>query len=490
MPAGLEATAPLPAAFDWRDSGKVSPVKDQRPCLMCVHFAALSVLESAVLIEEGPEYDFSEQSVALCVDPSWLYYYDGDDDPCMNGCYGFMVTEALIRKGAVLESCHPYDTSALRCDGACPGCDACPPVKRVNGLRYVTDDPSATDLIKQVVYEDGPTKMAYYHDAGLYREVERYGTVYDYAGCEAEVGYGNHAVTLVGWDDQVPHLETPGEGAWLVKNSFGADWGDDGYFWLAYDSSCMGGIATLTSEDNEPRAELLYWDEAGPVNSAGYGDTSAWVTNVFTAQRDSMLTHVEFWTTDHNTAYTIGVYEDGDPTDGLDNQAASQAGTCAEAGYYSIALDEPVPLYAGQPFAVAAQMTTEVYTYPISVEETDFWNSEPIGMPPIQQGVSFARHTESDPWTDLADEGRNACLRARTTATTSFALMWRTVDGGGGVSWGGDYTLAGTVGQPDAGTMGGGGYTLKGGFWGGEVVPPAVAHDVFLPLVMRRDVSP
>jgi C1A family cysteine protease len=432
-PAGLEDLGQLPSSFDWRDLGKVSPVKNQDGCGTCWDFGTTSVLESAVLMAESAEYDFSEHSVASCVDPSWVYYYDGDNDPCLAGGWSWLASESFIRKGAVSESCAPYDPAALRCDGSCPGCDACPPAKRVNGYRFVTGDPGATDLIKQAVYDHGPTTMAFYwSNSHVSFGAETYGTIYDYGACEAEVGYANHLVSIVGWDDDVPHRETPGQGAWLVKNSWGTGWGNAGYFWLAYDSSCMTEIAYLTVEDYDPGVELIYWDEAGFVNGVGYGDTSAWMTNVFTSQRNSTLTHVDLWTTDHNTDYAITVYRDGDPSDGLQNLATSQTGTCAEAGYYSIPLDDPLPLYAGQPFAVAAKMTTEVYTRPIPIEEAAILPVPPTTsrrsgapseldvVPPIQRGVSFIRHGDTDPWTDLADEGRNACLRARTRAYTAF----------------------------------------------------------------------
>jgi C1A family cysteine protease len=432
QPGGLQDLRQLPSSFDWRDSGKVSPVKHQDGCGTCWDFGTTSVLESAVLMDEDVEYDFSEQSAALCVDPAWVYYYDGDDDPCLAGGWSWLASESFIRKGAVLESCHPYDPPALKCDGSCPGCDACPPVKRVNGYRFVTGDQGATGLIKQAVHDHGPTTMAFFWSGGHVYSDGTYGTVYDYAACQAEVGYANHLVSIVGWNDAVPHYETPGQGAWLVKNSWGTGWGNAGYFWLAYDSSCMTEIAYLTVEDYDSSVELLYWDEAGFVGSAGYGDTSAWMTNVFTSQRNSTLTHVDFWTTDHNTDYAITVYRDGDPSDGLENVVTSQTGTCAEAGYYSIPLDDPVLLTADQPFAIAARMTTEVYTGPIPIEEEAILpvpptnasgssaHSDPDVVPPIQRGVSFIRHGDTDPWTDLADEGRNACLRARTRAYASF----------------------------------------------------------------------
>jgi hypothetical protein len=62
-----------------------------------------------------------------------------------------------------------------------------------------------------------------------------------------------------------------------------------------------------------------------------------------------------------------------------------------------------------------------------------------------------------------------------------YAIDWWTVDSGGGSSSGGRYGLSGTIGQPDAGEMAGGDYTLSGGFWV-EVQPGYV---VYLPLVMR-----
>src|SRR5689334_9102237 len=53
----------------------------------------------------------------------------------------------------------------------------------------------------------------------------------------------------------------------------------------------------------------------------------------------------------------------------------------------------------------------------------------------------------------------------------NYSIEWFTVDGGGGTSTGDNYTLSGTMGQPDAGTLSGGSYTLEGGFWPGLVVP-------------------
>jgi hypothetical protein len=67
-----------------------------------------------------------------------------------------------------------------------------------------------------------------------------------------------------------------------------------------------------------------------------------------------------------------------------------------------------------------------------------------------------------------------------------YGLTWSTIDAGGYTfSTGGDYTLGGTVGQPDAGLLTGGDFTLGGGFWGGGALPSEEGHEVYLPLVLR-----
>ncbi len=65
----------------------------------------------------------------------------------------------------------------------------------------------------------------------------------------------------------------------------------------------------------------------------------------------------------------------------------------------------------------------------------------------------------------------------------SYDLSWYTIDGGGATfSTGGGYSLGGTIGQPDAGSMGGGSYQLNGGFWGGA----SINYSIYLPLTLKN----
>ncbi|MEA3488213.1 MAG: C1 family peptidase [Euryarchaeota archaeon] len=396
----------LSSSFDWRDYGKVTPVKDQGPCGTCWIFGTTSVLESAVLIMGESAYDFSEQSVALCVDRSWTYLYDGADDPCNAGGWGWLASEVFIKKSSVLESCNPYNTTALNCDGLCV-CDDCTHVKKVDGYRLATDDGTQIDVIKDAVCNHGPVTMAFFVNWSAFDTVEPWGTIYDYYPCPPLNGAGWHLVSIVGWNDSVPHLNpaNAGTGAWIAKNSWGTDWGNDGYFYLAYNSSCVHEIAYLEYKDPVPDEELLYWDEAGFVGAVGYEySTAAWMANVFTAPNSGDLTHVDFWTTSSNAQYEIYVWDNFFGT-----ELAHQTGNCQELGYYSIPLTYPISVDAGQQVTVGVKMTTPGFDYPIPVE----FEITGLVEPPIQPNVCFIRYNASCPWTDLADSGDNACLRAR-----------------------------------------------------------------------------
>jgi len=73
------------------------------------------------------------------------------------------------------------------------------------------------------------------------------------------------------------------------------------------------------------------------------------------------------------------------------------------------------------------------------------------------------------------------CCLAFSARAQSYSIDWFTIDGGGGTSTNGNFFLSGTIGQPDAGTLTGGGYTVQGGFWGGL----AASSSLYLPLVQR-----
>jgi hypothetical protein len=202
----------LPAYYDWRDLGGMTPVKHQGNCGSCWDFAACGALESSIKIHGGVELDLSEQQVLSCATPGW-------------GCNGGWSTITWIHfrdYGAVSEECMPYGADdEIPCTE-----DEC---ELIAATREWTDIPSNVDAIKTAVHEYGPITTGFavqedfvYYDGGCY---------------ELEGDYGlNHLMVIAGWDDDA----CGGEGAWLVKNSWGDGWGEYGYVWIKYGTCKVG----------------------------------------------------------------------------------------------------------------------------------------------------------------------------------------------------------------------------------------------------------
>ena len=194
--------------FDWRTMGGVTPVKDQGQCGSCWDFAATAAFESAILINGQIEMDLSEQQVLSC-------------NTGGSSCNGGWMEDAynlFTSYGAVSESCMPYQAN----DNIPCTQDDCDPLAWMTG------------------YEDIPNNVSAIKNAVMIAPVSTTFMVYsDFSwNCywHEDTGQINHAVLIVGWDDNM----CGGQGAWIVKNSWGIDWGDNGYFYMPYGSCGIG----------------------------------------------------------------------------------------------------------------------------------------------------------------------------------------------------------------------------------------------------------
>ena len=221
----------LPSSFDWRNyQGKnyVSSIKNQEGCGSCWALASIAALESKVMItfnQPGLPIDLSEQTLVSCTG--------------FGGCAGGYLNDPanfLEATGIGRESCYAYTSFDETC--ALPqGCSS--EAFKISAWYWIVGDTVASaDDIKNALFTYGPlvTTFIVYEDFYYYS----YG-VYSYVYGET---MGNHAVLLVGWDDASE--------AFIVKNSWGPDWGEDGYFKIAY-------------------AELSGYSEFG-METVAYGD--------------------------------------------------------------------------------------------------------------------------------------------------------------------------------------------------------------------------
>jgi C1A family cysteine protease len=349
--------AHLPAHFDWRDEGIVSPVKDQYPCQLCWAFTAVAELESKILLGEDMPYDLSEQQLASCD----FLAVAGRARSCSSGGSSFRAVNFLTQRGAALDSCEP-----VRYMDGVPCNARCEIVKNVDGWRVL---PNRVDAIKAALFKHGPVASSMDASDPAFRAYA--GGVYEYYDSLTV----NHAVLIVGWDDNLGPA-----GAWLVKNSWGDDWGINGYAYIAYGAAKIGTMSSFISsyKDFDAGESILYYDEGGffcfdsegnceGVNAIGAGSPTAWCAAVFTPAAAGILRAVDFWTTSAHAIYEIRVY------DRMEGSAMSKLrcvkrGRCAELGYYSITLSPPLKVRGGDDFVVAVRLTTPGYSYPIPVD--------------------------------------------------------------------------------------------------------------------------
>jgi len=208
----LAATYDYPSRIDWRDVDEkdwTTPIRHQGACGSCVAFGTTAAIESRLEIAMGDAElnpDLSEAQLFFC----------GSDSTCQAGWYPSAAMDFARDTGIVDEACYPYSDQ----DQACSPClDWESRVVRLEDWVGLTDPAD----MKQTLADQGPFEATmlvyvdfYYYTGGVYKH--EWGRL-----------VGAHAVTVVGYDDD--------EGYWIVKNCWGEDFGEEGWFRIAYGDS-------------------------------------------------------------------------------------------------------------------------------------------------------------------------------------------------------------------------------------------------------------
>jgi C1A family cysteine protease len=162
----------------------------------------------------------------------------------------------------------------------------------------------------------------------------------------------NHSISIIGWDDNKA-TQAPEDGAWLVKNSWGSSWGNDGYFWISYYDkwSCREPDMGATSFKE---VEFYDYDVVYYHDYHGWRDTKPNCTeafNAFTAESSDMLKSVSFFNNVDDVDFTVKVYDDF--IDGvLQNELATLSGHIDYRGFHTLDLTTPVDLVQGNDFYI------------------------------------------------------------------------------------------------------------------------------------------
>ncbi len=398
----------LPAVYDLRKEGKLTPAKNQGTSGSCWTFSSLASLESYLLGKEEASYDFSENNMKNLASESYPEGFDLTPD---EGGNAFISAAYLSRwSGPVNESEDPYsDSSAYSPTGL-------PVQKHVQEILFlpVRAGPLDNEAIKKAILEYGAVYSTMYWNAAYYQERNN-----TYRGTSNQPA--NHAITLVGWDDsfdrnmfaQVP----PGNGAFIVKNSWGENWGENGYFYISYYDTKLGydENAVFTAEKKNNYDYVYQYDPLGWVISKEYsGNLTAWGSNIFSSERDETLRAVGFYTTDLNTIYEIYIYKD--PANGPLNSrrvyVSKENGTYSLPGYHTHVLSSPVSLSPDEKFSVVIKFSNPSSGGPLAVEQPIAFYSSGAQA---NSGESYVSLNGIN-WEDISGSSEaNLCIKAFTT---------------------------------------------------------------------------
>ena len=266
--------------------------------------------------------------------------------------------------------------------------------------------------------------------------------VADYRGPEDPT----HAVAIIGWDDNKKTQAGP-SGAWLVKNSWGSNWGLDGYFWISYrDIHCC----------QHPEMGAVSFQDVGPLEYThiyyhdyhGWRDTLNTVQkgfNAFTAQDDHLLSTVSFYTAVDNVAYTVKVYDtfvDGH----LEDELSMTSGVIDHYGFHTRDLQDPVMLHTDDDFYIFLELSNGGHAYDRTSEVKVLLGMTQAGIvvqSEAHPGESYIY--ENGEWIDLysLSNTSNLCIKGLVSAVpdleTSGSLTWTKLTPGSTVK--GSFTI-------------------------------------------------
>jgi C1A family cysteine protease len=208
----LTSTEQLPTNVDWREKGALSKVRDQNTCGGCWAFSTISNVESQYLIKYGEPLDLSEQFLINCVTKNLA---------CSGGNMKNALTWVISAGGLALEADQPYKNKKGTCLRPTMGFNS----PLVSYFKLATKD---EDEIAAYLARYGPLSAALNGDLLQFYT----GGIFDKADCNADLP--NHAINLVGFGEE------NGKRYWIVRNSWGEEWGEKGYFRLAFGKNMCG----------------------------------------------------------------------------------------------------------------------------------------------------------------------------------------------------------------------------------------------------------
>ena len=393
----------LPYRYNSYDWGWVSSIKEQGWMGSCWTFGMIGALESALLRVTGIRTDLSENNMQDSMLKYSIYGLTFQEEGGLNTAAASYLLSWL---GAFTENMDSYDEM-----GKISPVITTTKNIHVQDVIFIANDeiPNGTKL-KEAIMKYGSVFVSYYGQS-QYDEVSLYYNPETYAQYVDVPKQQNHGVIVVGWDDNFSKenflTQPPGDGAWIVKNSWGPNWGQNGYLYVSYyDKSFLQGepgdftgyATTVILENTVPYNKnyqyVIGWD--GSFLSGG--ETVSYM-NVFEALDDDLIAAVGTFFKESGDKYTVEIYVN-------DELKLTQNGVTPYIGYHTIKLNEYVPIKEGDVFK-AVITTKNIPFMKLNDMRTHYTHN-----------ISFVS-IDGSPFRDSYNEGVISVLKVYTVADNS-----------------------------------------------------------------------
>ena len=436
---GIASYALYPGTYNANEERFVTEVKNQRNTSLCWAFSLASNLETSLLTREQKYYDLSEEQLAY-------FWANRVNDPLGNtpndkitrtqsdyhGTGNGRVASFFLStwSGMTTEEKVPFQSSSV----------TWPDSLAYDTSAYMEDaifSQYTVERTKQLLMEyNSVSAMIYMLDNYYYPDTASY-------SCP-QSGLVNHAVTIVGWDDTYSKENFPSasgvnnDGAWIVKNSYGKNWGKNGYFYLSYEDKSITNLVSNTAVTTPAYPNNYFYDgaAAGTVTFPGKTiNNGYYVSNIFKATagngKDEELGEIVTAVPQDNTDFQIQVYTDlkntSDPTSGTPAYAEPVDYTQPLAGIHTIHLNTPVKIPQGTFYSVVIRIPDGSNKFYVEKTTTSTsWFTATAGIDPDQSFFS----TSGKKWYDAGNQQYNCCfsVKAHTKTLDSSTVVTPSVE--------------------------------------------------------------